>query len=269
MSNAWTKLKQHVRRRFLIGVVVFAPFGLTIWVLVKLILWGKGILTKPIAGLLEWELKERWPDLLSELYDPRKQQFILWVDLSVLVASIVLVLVFLYIIGILSATFFGRRYISLGETLLRRVPGAQFVYGVIKQLTEILSKPKSNAFKQVVLVEFPRKGLWCLAFFTGVTRRPETDEVLVNIFLPSVPNPTTGFLMFVRPDEIRLTTLSVAEASRILFSFGVVAESEFDTKPFPIEAYTGRKPGAAAAETQERIPSPTPPSPDTPEEQDA
>ena len=74
--------------------------------------------------------------------------------------------------------------------------------------------------------------------------------------------------MFARPDEIRLTTLTVAEASRMIFSFGVVAESELDTKPFLVEAYAVRK-SAAAAETRERMPSPTPPSPDTPEEQDA
>lgn len=237
MSNAWTKLKQHIRRRFLIGLVVFAPFGLTIWILIKLIAWGKNILTQPIVGTLKAILRERWPHLFAELYKAETGQFVFWVDLSVLVVSIVLVLVFLYVIGVLSATFFGRRYINLGETLLRRVPGAQFVYNTVKQLIDILSKPKSHAFKQVVLVQYPRSGVWTPAFFTGVTRQQETGKMWVNVFVPCVPNPMSGFLLMFKPEEVRLTTLTVARASRFLFSIGVVALEEIESRPFPIEEY--------------------------------
>lgn len=245
MPNAWTKLKQHVRRRFLIGLVVFAPFGLTIWVLIKLIAWGKDALTKPIVGLLKLVLQQRWPDLFAELYKAETGQFVLWVDLCVLVASILLVLVFLYVIGVLSATFFGRRYINLGETLLRRVPGAQFVYNTVKQLIDILSKPKSHAFKQVVLVEYPRTGVWTPAFFTGVTRQTETGRTWVNVFVPCVPNPMSGFLLMFKPEEVRLTTLTVGEASRFLFSIGVVALEEIESRPFPIEEYLNSPSGGS------------------------
>jgi uncharacterized membrane protein len=237
MPNAWTRLKQHIRRRFLIGVVVFAPFGLTIWVLIKLIAWGKDALTKPIVGLLKLVLQQRWPDLFNELYKAQTGQFVLWVDLSALLISILLVLFFLYVIGVLSATFFGRRYIGLGEKLLRHLPGAQFVYSTAKQLIGILSKPKSNAFKQVVLVEYPRTGVWTPAFFTGVTRQVDTGKLSVNVFVPCVPNPMSGFLLMMKPEEVRLTSLTVAEASRFLFSVGVVALEKIESRPFPIEAY--------------------------------
>jgi uncharacterized membrane protein len=237
MPGFWTRLKQHVRGRFLIGLVVFAPFGLTVWILLKFIAWGKNILTEPIITVLKAVLRERWPHLFTELYEAETGQFVWWVDFSVLIMSVVLVLIFLYLIGVLSATFFGRRYISLGEMLLRHVPGAQFVYNTVKQLIDILSKPKSHAFKRVVLVEYPRAGVWTPAFFTGVTRQPETGEIRVNVFVPCVPNPMSGFLLMFKPEEVRLTSLTVAEASRFLFSIGVVALETVESRPFPIEEY--------------------------------
>ncbi|HUT23287.1 MAG TPA: DUF502 domain-containing protein [Sumerlaeia bacterium] len=246
MTLTLARLRNHLRRRLLIGLLVFAPFGLTIFILWKLVTWGKELLTRPIDGLLQQLLRSN-PDLLRRLLVTDATGGVrLWFDYAALFTSILLTLIGLYLIGVLSATFFGRRHIARGEKLLLRIPGAQFVYNTVKQLLEILSRPKSQAFQKVVLIEFPRKGVWCIAFFTGVTTDPETGEFRVNVFLPSTPNPTTGFLLVMKPSEVLLTDLTVSEASRFVFSFGVVELGEMKTRPFPIEEYRGEQMGDRA-----------------------
>ena len=246
MTRTLSRLQSHLRRRLLIGLLVFAPFGLTIFVLWKLVTWGKDLLTRPIDALLQQLLRSH-PDLLRRLLVTDATGGVrLWFDYAALFVSILLTLTGLYLIGVLSATFFGRRYIARGEKLLLRIPGAQFVYNTVKQVVEMLSRPRSQAFKKVVLVEFPRKGVWGVAFFTGVTTDPETGELHVNVFLPSTPNPTTGFLMVMKPSEVLLTDLPVSEASRFVFSFGVVELGQMKTRPFPIEEYRGQQTGERA-----------------------
>lgn len=234
MSNIIGNLKTHFRRRLLIGLVVIAPFGLTIFILIKLVTLGKNLLSYPITLLLQQVMDKRYPDLIPFVTDEKTGRFVWWLELSTLAVSIILVLLILYGIGVLSATFFGRRYITLGENILRHVPGAQFIYNTIKQLVDILSRPKSNAFKQVVLVEYPRRGVWSLAFFTGYTRLPDTEKVKINVFLPSTPNPTTGFLLLMNLEDVYLTNLTVSQASRFIFSFGVVEMDGLETQPFPV-----------------------------------
>ncbi|NQU43552.1 DUF502 domain-containing protein [bacterium] len=237
MSETYKKLKRHIRGRFLIGLVVFAPFGLTFYILVRLVNFGKELLSEPILDFLRWGKDQGWFAHLETFYSPETQEFAWYVDYFALSVSILLVLFILYLVGLLSATLFGRRYIGIGERILRHVPGALFVYNTIKQLVEILSRPKSSAFKKVVLVEYPRKDAWCVAFFTGVSHDTQTGETLVNVFLPSTPNPTTGFLILLKPEDVRLTNLAVSQASRFIFSFGVVELENLKSGVFPPEEY--------------------------------
>ncbi|MFP4379211.1 MAG: DUF502 domain-containing protein [Candidatus Sumerlaeia bacterium] len=249
------KLKDHVKRRLLIGLVVFAPFGLTIFVLIKLVAFGKEGMTKPMVSLLLW-LRENFFTISLQRFYNEDGNLLWWIDFILLFVSIFLVVLFLYFIGLLSATFFGRRYISLGEKALHRVPGAMFVYNTIKQLAEILSRPKSNAFKKVVLVEYPRTDVWALAFFTGVTYLDKNKEIRLNVFLPSTPNPTTGFLLLLKPEEVLLTNLTVSQASRFIFSFGVVEIDKLSCGPFPPAEYL--EPSAALVEEKDTVSKETP-----------
>jgi uncharacterized membrane protein len=225
-------------------LVVFAPFGLTVFVLIKLVTFGKESMIKPMVSLLQWLRDNYFTESLERFYTI-EGDLLWWIDYTLLFISITLVIFFLYLIGVLSATFFGRRYINLGEKILHQVPGARFLYNTIKQLGEILSRPKSNAFQKVVLVEFPKSGVWGLAFFTGTTIIPKTREVRLNVFLPTIPNPTTGFLMLMKPEEVMLTNLSISDASRFVFSFGVVEIENLIVGPFPPSEYL--KSDAAAA----------------------
>lgn len=232
------RFKNHLRRRFLLGIVVFAPFGLTIWILVKFVTFSKNILMKPIIGFLDQLLEQDTTgNLVEYFFDSQKGEYLLWVQYSSLFISIVITLVILYMIGLLSSTFFGRRYIAAGERLLKRIPGVQFCYGTIKQVIEILSRPQAQAFQKVVLIEYPRKGIRGLAFFTGITFISEFNQILVNVFIPTTPNPTSGFLLLMQPEEVLDTNLTVAEATRFIISGGVVPIDNLKTEPFPIEDY--------------------------------
>ena len=128
-------------------------------------------------------------------------------------------------------------HIAAGERILSRIPGVQFCYNTIKQVTKILSQPRSKAFQKVVMIEYPRRGIRGLAFFSGITVIPKTGEVMINIFIPTTPNPTSGFLLLMRPEEVLETNLTVADATRFIISGGVVSMENLETRPFPLEEY--------------------------------
>ncbi|MBT6123053.1 MAG: DUF502 domain-containing protein [Candidatus Puniceispirillum sp.] len=129
------------------------------------------------------------------------------------------------IIGALAAGFIGRWLINFGESLLNRMPVVRSIYGAIKQILETVVSAQSDAFREVVLVEYPRKGLWVIGFVTGNTKG-EVDRLIdhdmVNVFIPTTPNPTSGFLLFCPKKEIEFLEMEVEEAVKMVVSGGIV-----------------------------------------------
>lgn len=235
MAAAFKRFKNHVRRRLLIGLVIFAPFALTIWILLKLVEFGKNLLIGPFVHLIE-ESVHKWPRTIGYMaVDQETGELVGWIEYPVLGFSIALTLFLLYLMGLISATFLGKRVITDGERLLLRIPGVEFVYKTVKQVVEIMSRPRSQAFQKVVLIEYPRRGIRGLAFFSGLTVLQETGEVLVNVFIPTTPNPTSGFLLLMEPKEVLETNLTVSEATRFIISGGVVAMENLRVFPFDVE----------------------------------
>ena len=131
----------------------------------------------------------------------------------------------LMLIGALTAGFFGRLWIKLSEQLLNRMPVIRSVYNAVKQILETVLAQQSNAFREAVLVEYPRRGIWAIAFITGRTEgevQNVTEEECINIFLPTTPNPTSGFLLFVPKADLVSLTMSVEEAIKMVISGGIV-----------------------------------------------
>lgn len=224
-QNQQNSILHHIKRTFLIGLAVFAPFFITFWLLSIVIVFFAGFLSKPISFFMSTEFAAK-PS----------------VEVLIFTVSFFLSIALIYLVGLLSATFAGSHLISIGERILKRLPITKFFYGTAKEVVSILAKPKQDAFKKVVLVQWPRKDTWGLAFFTGITRT-SANEVLLNIFLPCVP-PTTGFIMMFRPDEVLLTPLTVSEGSRFIFSFGVLNLPAMETRPFPLEEYLAERKAA-------------------------
>ncbi|MGB2535049.1 MAG: DUF502 domain-containing protein [Candidatus Puniceispirillum sp.] len=129
------------------------------------------------------------------------------------------------IIGALAAGFMGRWLIGFGESLLNRMPVVRSIYGATKQILETVVSAQSDAFREVVLVEYPRKGLWVIGFVTGNTKG-EVDTVIdhdmVNVFIPTTPNPTSGFLLFCPKKEVEFLEMEVEEAVKMVVSGGIV-----------------------------------------------
>jgi uncharacterized membrane protein len=139
--------------------------------------------------------------------------------------GVILTFVLLFITGALAANFFGKRLIESWERLLSRIPLVSWVYSGVKQVAETLLSPKAEAFRKVLLLEYPREGIWSLGFQTAATLdevQARTEKEVICVFVPTTPNPTSGFIMLVPKSDVIELDMTVDEALRMVISLGVV-----------------------------------------------
>lgn len=139
--------------------------------------------------------------------------------------GVILTLALVLVTGLIVANFFGRRIVGAWESLLSRIPLVRSVYGAVKQITASLFADASQSFREVVLVEYPRRGLWMLAFVTGDTPKKFQGVVgqdLINIYVPTTPNPTSGFYIMVPPSDVKRLDVPVEVGLKMILSAGVV-----------------------------------------------
>jgi uncharacterized membrane protein len=147
--------------------------------------------------------------------------------------GLILTLVILFLTGLLVTNFIGSRIVTFWEKILSRIPLVRSIYTAVKQVTEALLTPSGKSFRKVMLIEFPRKGLWSLAFQTSDVpfHAPEEGEH-ITVFVPTSPNPTSGFLMVVKTDEVQELKMTVEEGLKIIISIGVsgITKTDFEMK---------------------------------------
>ena len=163
-------------------------------------------------------------------------------------AGLIIGLVLITVIGAIAAGFLGRWIIRLGESILNRMPVVRTIYGASKQILETVISAQSDAFRDAVLVEYPRRGLWVIGFVTGSTRGEVAEHIdieMVNVFIPTTPNPTSGFLLFCPRDEIIYLEMSVEDAVKLVVSGGIVYPPETNAKGNATKA--GKKSAAGKA----------------------
>jgi len=131
-------------------------------------------------------------------------------------------LVVIFIIGLVVSNVVGKRLFTFFERIMEKVPLINTIYTSSRQIMQTLTMPGKRSFKQVVLIEYPRKGLWTLAFVTAYSKS-KSGKQYVHIFLPTTPNPTSGFMLFVKEKDVRPSGLSVEEGLKTLISGGMVA----------------------------------------------
>lgn len=192
-----------LRRYFTAGLLVWAPLGITV------------LIIKFVVDLLDETLvliPNGWqPDVLFGFHIP---------GFGILMALVIVTLT-----GVIAANFLGQRLLDLGERMLARIPFVRSVYSGVKQLFESVFSGKGESFRKVVLVEYPRKGLWTVAFLTSETlgeAQLRTGEDVVNIFVPTTPNPTGGFFLMVPRRDIIELDMSVDDGLKMILSVGVV-----------------------------------------------
>ena len=210
-------LLARLRTYFLTGIVVSAPVGITIW-----LIW-----------LFVAFVDDTVVPLIPDAYNPSDV-----IGVSVPGIGVIVVLLVVTIIGFLVTNFFGRFMIKLGENLVSRVPVVRTIYGVLKQIFDAVLAQSEGAFREVILIEYPRKGIWVIGFVTsntqGEIRRVMADE-MVNVFLPTTPNPTSGFLLFVPRKDCITLNMTVEEGVKLVISGGIVSPPDPEDPQAPDE----------------------------------
>ncbi len=194
-----------LRNYLLTGILVTAPIGITIYLAWAFIDFVDTTVTP----------------LIPAQYQPER-----YLKFSVPGLGILIVAVALVLIGFLTANYLGRTLIQLGERLVDRMPVVRTVYSALKQILETIIKQSSNAFRQCVLVEYPRKGLWVVAFVTAETSgeiRRLLDQELISVFVPTTPNPTSGFIIFVPKADLIYLDMTIEEGMKLVVSAGMVS----------------------------------------------
>jgi uncharacterized membrane protein len=194
-------IQNQLKRYFVAGLLVVTPLWGTYLILKALFLSLDGVLGNLLASHTEFYI----PGL-----------------------GIVLLAVLLLAVGMMATNIFGRKFVKAWEDLLKRVPVVKTIYQVLKAVMDTLSIHNREQFSRVVLVEFPRKGQYSLAFVTGITKgeiQRITTERLVNVYVPTTPNPTSGYFLFVPEPEIIPLSMSVEDAMKMLVSGGMYTPS--------------------------------------------
>ncbi len=193
-----------MKKYFITGVLVLVPLFITVWVISGLV------------GMMDQSLF-----LLPETWRPKAQ-----LGLEIPGMGAILTLLIIFVTGVIATNFFGKRMILVWEALLARVPVVKSIYASVKQVSDTLFSDSGNAFRQAVLVQFPRPGAWTIAFVTGKPGGDVANHLsgdYLSVYVPTTPNPTGGyFLMLPRADVVELD-MSVDEALKYIISMGVVA----------------------------------------------
>ncbi len=218
-------MKSLFKKYFLTGFLVLVPITVTLMVLYWIVLW----LSKRLQfGIIPSDLiLEHVPESLHRIVTVALK----FSDIGI---SIIVVIMAIIVVGALARNYIGNRAIGWGENLIKRVPLFGKVYKAVKQMTESIFTTKGN-FSRVVIVEYPRKGIWSLAFVSRESAElfnEKTGETMLNLFLPTTPNPTSGYLLMVPESQCIDTDLSIDEAFEVIISGGIVHPGEkLETKP--------------------------------------
>lgn len=195
----------HLRRYLIAGLLVWAPLVITVLVVKFLV----DVLDGTVM-LLPADLR---PENLLGFRIPG--------------LGVVLTIVILLVTGMVVANLVGRTLVNLGERILARIPLVRTIYHAVKQVMETVFSDSGKSFRSVVMIEYPRKGIWTLAFLTG---RPGADELesrtgreLSHIFVPTTPNPTSGFFLAIPSEDVIVLDMSVDDGLRLIMSGGVVS----------------------------------------------
>jgi uncharacterized membrane protein len=202
MSVLRSSLLGRLRSYLLAGILVTAPIGITIWLTWTLISW----------------IDQRVLPFIPAKYNPET-----YLPFGVPGVGAIIAIIGLTLIGAITAGLVGRSLVALGERVLNRVPVIRSIYGPTKQIFRAVLGGKSTAFREVVLIEFPRVGLWSIGFITGVTEgevQEITEDEVVKVYVPTTP--TSGYLLFVPWRDVVPLSMSAQEGITLVISHGLV-----------------------------------------------
>lgn len=212
-----------LRASFFTGIVVIAPVGLTIWLLWSVMGWIDSVVLP----------------LVPHTFRPEQ-----YIGINLRGVGLIIFLLFTIIVGWIAKGIIGRSLITFAEGLVDRMPVVRTVYSGIKQISETVFAQSERSFEKACLVQYPRKGIWAIGFISTyakgeIAKRAETSGGLVSVFLPTTPNPTSGFLLFVPEEDVIELDMTVEDSAKLVISAGLVYPNPKDPSK-PVE--NGKKP---------------------------
>ncbi|HSG31503.1 MAG TPA: DUF502 domain-containing protein [Thermodesulfobacteriota bacterium] len=213
-----------IKRSFLTGLLVIIPFGLTLFVVYKISLWVVRFISFVPAKFIE---------PLSVLPKPLYQ----YATFSIgLIGALIIIIA----VGIIARNYLGGKLLNFSENIISKIPFARSIYSASKQMIEtVLFSRGFKGIKRVIMLEFPRKGIFCLGFVTGNVANKaidDTDDTLLSIFVPNTPNPTSGYYLMLPESEVQEVSITVEEAFKVIISGGLAAKDfELIKKSTPVD----------------------------------
>ena len=202
------------RNSFLTGLVVIAPVALTIWLIWSVIGWIDGFVLPFITNLYH-------PDnILNTIFGQD-------VAINIRGLGVVVFLLFTTFVGWIAKGFLGRSLIRVGENLVRRMPVVRSIYSGVKQIAETVFAQSDRSFEKACLIEYPRKGIWAVGFISTeakgeVKYKAKSNSDLLSVFVPTTPNPTSGFMLFFPRNDVIELEMSIEDAAKLVISAGLV-----------------------------------------------
>jgi uncharacterized membrane protein len=206
-----------LRSSFLTGLVVIAPVAMTVWLLWTTMGWIDSVVLP----------------LVPDQIQPEK-----YIGINLRGVGLIIFLIFTVLVGWIAKGLIGRSLISFAESFVQRMPVVRSVYSGVKQIAETVFAQSERSFEKACLIQYPRKGIWAIGFISTeakgeVAREAETDDTLVSVFVPTTPNPTSGFLLFFPKSDVIELDMSVEDAAKLVISAGLVYPGGKDPHEMP------------------------------------
>ncbi|MBT8154411.1 DUF502 domain-containing protein [Epibacterium ulvae] len=202
-------LFSRLRSSFLTGIVVIAPVGLTVWLLWSAMGWIDGVVLP----------------LVPDTFQPEK-----YIGINLRGVGLIIFLLFTIVVGWIAKGILGRSLIGFAEGLVDRMPVVRSIYSGIKQISETVFAQSERTFERACLIQYPRKGIWAIGFISTpakgeVAEKAATSGNLLSVFVPTTPNPTSGFLLYFPEEDVTELDMSVEDAAKLVISAGLVYPS--------------------------------------------
>jgi len=206
-----------LRSSFLTGLVVIAPVAMTMWLLWTTMGWIDSVVLP----------------LVPDQIQPEK-----YIGINLRGVGLIIFLIFTVLVGWIAKGLIGRSLISFAESFVQRMPVVRSVYSGVKQIAETVFAQSERSFEKACLIQYPRKGIWAIGFISTeakgeVAREAETEDTLISVFVPTTPNPTSGFLLFFPKSDIIELDMSVEDAAKLVISAGLVYPGGKDPHQLP------------------------------------
>ncbi|MEM9350646.1 MAG: DUF502 domain-containing protein [Pseudomonadota bacterium] len=218
-----------LRTNFLTGLVVIAPIGLTIWLIWSVVGWIDGFVLPLIPDawtpdILLRRLLGPWVRELLGIEGPIDPDF---APTSIRGVGVIIFLIFTVLVGWIAKGFIGRSLLRWAESIVESIPVVRSIYGGVKQIAETVFSQQDTSFDKACLIEYPRKGIWAIGFISTeakgeIAANNQSESDLVSIFVPTTPNPTSGFLLFFPKADVIELDMTVEDAAKLVISAGLV-----------------------------------------------